>query len=108
MKRKLYRFVSAIQFGNDGTIQFEQKMNLINFFMFGIWAFLFKKKDKSVCHIDSVTSVETSISMMSGKLVKIFTNDVCYIFEMRSKEAFEQATNDIKNSVLSDKLDHQK
>lgn len=97
---KVLRAISKINIEKNGDITFEQKLGLYEFFLFGIWAFIFvKKKNKIIANKNDVTAISYSSNVMSGNLIKIKTNQNLYTLVM-SKENFNKIVEYLKNSEL--------
>lgn len=104
MKKKVYRFIDEVNLHENGNVEFEQRFNAMAFVMFGVWAFLFKNKNKFICDKSEIEKIESSSSMMTGNLITIITKDKRHILEMRSKLDYSKVINNLKNSELESKL----
>ncbi|GBU09957.1 hypothetical protein AwWohl_10950 [Gammaproteobacteria bacterium] len=105
MRIKLFRCVSKIII-EDNVVRFEQKLNLITIFLFGIFCFILmkSKKNRILGNISDVKSIESSNSLMSGRLITVTTDKVKYKLDMRSKKSLQEAIDMLEQSELSNKF----
>lgn len=97
---KVLRAISKINIEDNGNITFEQKLGLYEYFVFGIWAFVFiKRKNKVITNKNDITDISFSSNTATGNLIKIKTNQDLYTLVM-SKDNFNKIVEYLKTSEL--------
>lgn len=80
--------VSDIDIDNETReLTFKQGITWGYFLSFGVIAFFFMKKKKNICPINHIQLIEISEKKLTGRLIIIYTENIKYVLEIRSKAA---------------------
>lgn len=96
MKRKLLRMISNLAIDpTTNNLIYEQKSSPFYILGYGLISLFFRKKDKTICPVNAINLIETSSTVMTGRLITVYTDQTKYVLEVRSRETWQ---------ILCDKL----